>query len=295
MAVSTFAIQYCLLTVISSPSCSKSQSRRYLYCGRSSVGSVPMSVLTFDIMASCACCVRPSATFMCILAFRYSHCQCVIFSTLERNFLDHGDMDHFKPVLTSHLCCIRNRELQIFPSVKFVQPSLSQSCAILCRWGILRQMWLMDVLPRRFRYARRTSMRSMSPFDAHIQSMRSLTVSVNIADRPGSGHLAIWSLSSSRLPQHMHLFGVDLCILDSCLFVPQKPDTCLVTHTRYICGNAVITSWTASQLTKWKYLDGITFQQWKRSRATWAPQASYRAVLKDYVAFLPATNTWTNS
>jgi hypothetical protein len=55
---------------------------------------------------------------------------------------------------------------------------------------------------------------------------------VKAAVRPGSGHVVMCWGDSFSVPQLGHIFGTVSSIPDSILFVPEKWDTCLHSHTQ---------------------------------------------------------------
>ncbi len=224
------AIQYCLSKDGSSPSCWESCCRRCLCCGSKSFGSVSRSPSTSWMMFVCSGLVSPSTSLMCILAFLYNHWRCVIFKTLLINWHDHYLIVQLDDLSISVCAWSWNRLLHIRPSMKLSHPSASWSRAKLYSSGCMLVMDFMDCLPRYCKYDVRASMRSVCPWAAPIQSNSSWEDWLNISTLPLLRHLVIWEVSSLICLQHMQIFVTVWSILESCLFVPQKCETCLVTH-----------------------------------------------------------------
>jgi len=78
-------------------------------------------------------------------------------------------------------------------------------------------------------------------------STRISTDSMNILVRPSFLHLVMCAEDSLLHPQHGQTLSMVGSIRDSCLLVPLKSETSFVTHTRNICGNAIMTLLTPFQ------------------------------------------------
>lgn len=152
------------------------------------------------------------------------------------------------PEFTRCVCWYSNKDFEIRPSQKLSQPKASISCP---------RGWSMDALLKKDPSVMvPCPLKIWAKLDTKVLSMPVCCIQVHsvlIRSRkifmlPASRYHVMWDVDSFACPQHGHELSMLVSRPERCLFVPQKCETCFVTHTWNICQCEVMASPKPSQL-----------------------------------------------